>query len=339
MRRGDAPAPLGFFAREFHHLGAADIRLQRAAVHEHAAPYDLARLADALETASAQPEVHGRLALTDRARIAADEMLGRHGARDLEDPHEFIGAVHRVGLAIAHVVQRGFRRVSQRLPNAIGDQRVQARALVHFVEVRQRVILIEHAPVAARAHRRPVHVVQQAFGQVGSRRQVLQPLLILYADSGAAKVVGDAQRRDVHLALFQGLRVGQLGLGIAAGGEVHALAIQPGAHLARFAVAGRQHFRVERRLAEALLEHAGGMQQLIRDDGVVHAHAAFVEDPQNGLVAPQFGCQAGAGLFRARRQLAGGKRAHVAGIVHHRLARQPAAQAREEELVGEIHAP
>jgi hypothetical protein len=44
-----APAALGFFARQFHHLGAADIRLQRAAFHVDAAPDDLARLADALE--------------------------------------------------------------------------------------------------------------------------------------------------------------------------------------------------------------------------------------------------------------------------------------------------
>src|ERR1035438_854562 len=56
LRRSDPPAPLGLFARQFYHFGAADIRLQRAAIHEHAAPHDLARLADALETAPAQPE-------------------------------------------------------------------------------------------------------------------------------------------------------------------------------------------------------------------------------------------------------------------------------------------
>ena len=100
LRRGNPPAPLGLFARQFHHLGAADIRLQRAAIYENAAPYDLTRFADALETAAAQPEVHGRLPLADSARIAADEMRGRCCARDLEDPHEFFGAVHRVGLAI-----------------------------------------------------------------------------------------------------------------------------------------------------------------------------------------------------------------------------------------------
>jgi hypothetical protein len=121
------------------------------------------------------------------------------------------------------------------------------------------VVFVEHAPVAARAHRRPVHVVQQAFGQVGSRRQVLQPLLILDADGVAAEIVGDAQRRDVHLALLQNLRVGQVGLGSGPVRNCTPFAIQPGAHRARFLVAHRsQHLGVERRLAEALLEHAGG---------------------------------------------------------------------------------
>ena len=198
-------------------------------------------------------------------------------------------------------MQRGFGRIAQRFPDAIGHQRVQAGAFVHFVEMRQRLALVEHAPVAARAHRRPVHVVQQAFGQVGCRRQILQPLLILDADGVAAEVVGDAQRGDVHLALLEDLRVGQIGLRVAAGAELHAFAVEPGAHLLRFLGAGGEHFGVERRLAEALLEHAGGMQQFIGDDGVVHAHAAFVEDAHDGLVAPQFGGQARAGFLGARR--------------------------------------
>ena len=236
-------------------------------------------------------------------------------------------------------MQRRLGRVSQRLPNAIGDQRIQAGALVHFVEVRQRVIFIQHAPVAARAHRRPIDIVQQAFRQIGSRRQVLQTLLILDADGVAAEVVGDAQGRDVHFALFQDLRLRQIGFGIAADAKLHALVAQPGAHRARFIGAGREHFGIERGLAQALFEHACRMQQLIRNDGVVHAHAAFVENTQDGFVAAQLGGQACAGLLRAGRQLAGGQRAHVAGVVQDRLARQPAAQARQEEIVGKIRAP
>ena len=69
-------------------LGAADVRLQLAVLHEDAAPDDLARLADALQAAAAEAEVHRRLPLADRAGVPADEMLRRHGARNLEDPDE-----------------------------------------------------------------------------------------------------------------------------------------------------------------------------------------------------------------------------------------------------------
>ena len=41
--------------------------------------------------------------------------------------------------------------------------------------------------------------------------------------------------------------------------------------------------RVEGGLAQPLLVNAGLVQQLVRDDGVVHSHAAFVEDSDDGL--------------------------------------------------------
>ena len=72
-------------------------------------------------------------------------------------------------------------------------------------------------PLPRARHRRTVHIIQQALGQVRRRRQVLQALLILDADGVAAEIVGDAQRGDVHLALFENLGVGQVGFGVAAG--------------------------------------------------------------------------------------------------------------------------
>ena len=101
-------------------------------------------------------------------------------------------------------------------PDAIGDQRVQPGAFVHFVEVRQRAARHKARGRRRGVHRRTVDVVQQAFHQVGCRRQVLQALLILDADRVAAEIVGDAQRGDVHLALIQDLRVGQVGFRIRA---------------------------------------------------------------------------------------------------------------------------
>jgi hypothetical protein len=141
-------------------------------------------------------------------------MLRRHGARDLEDPHEFA----RCRLAIAHVVQRGFGRI-RALPHAIGDQRVQARAFVHFVEVRQR-----RFPHRARGRcRRAFTGGRSTLFNSPSARSEAGARSFSPADTGcrcvAAEVVGDAQRRDVHLALFQDLGVGQLGFGIGTGGS------------------------------------------------------------------------------------------------------------------------
>src|SRR5207237_6051043 len=118
LRRRHAPPALGFGLRQFHGAGAAEIHLQLTALHEHAAPYDFARLADALQAPSAQPEVHRRLPLADRARVTAHQVGRGHGPGDLEDPDEFLAAVYLVRFAVAHVVQSGLRRVAQRAPDA-----------------------------------------------------------------------------------------------------------------------------------------------------------------------------------------------------------------------------
>jgi hypothetical protein len=132
---------------------------------------------------------------------------------------------------------------------------------------------------------------------------ILQALLVLDADGIAAEIVGDAQRRHVHLALLVDLLVGEIGFRIRAGGKFHALVVEPAAHAAGFFIAHLPHFGEQRRLAEALLEDAGRMQQFIRDDGVVHAHAAFVEDAHDRFALPQFVCQATPELLGLGRQL------------------------------------
>ena len=52
----------------------------------------------------------------------------------------------------------------------------------------------------------------------------------------------------------------------------------------RLGVAAPAHLRDQRGLGQALLEEAGRVEQLVVDDGVVHAHAAFVEDAHDGLL-------------------------------------------------------
>ena len=135
-------------------------------------------------------EVHGRLALADGAGVAADEVRRRHRAGDLEDPDEVVA----VGVAPAHVVQRGGRVEAHGRPDAVGDERVHAGALVDLVEVRQRPARRRAPRAVLGVDRRTVDVVEQPLGQVGRGHQVLEALLVLDADGGAAEVVGDAQR-------------------------------------------------------------------------------------------------------------------------------------------------
>ena len=91
----------------------AEVAMQLAVHDEDAAPDDLARLADALERAAAEPEIHGRLAFADGALPAADEMRGRRRAGDEQHPDVVVHAVALIMLAPAQIVQRVFRRVSR----------------------------------------------------------------------------------------------------------------------------------------------------------------------------------------------------------------------------------
>ena len=73
--------------------------------------------------------------------VAADEVRRRHGAGDLEDPHEVVAVLR----APAHVVQRGRRIEAQRRPDAVRDERVDRGALVDLVEVRDRPARVQLA--------------------------------------------------------------------------------------------------------------------------------------------------------------------------------------------------
>ena len=110
---------------------------------------------------------------------------------------------------------------------AIGEQRVEAGAFVHFVEVRRGPGRRRDRPSVRAVDRRAVDVVQQPLGEVGGGREVLQALLILDADRVAAEFVGDSRRGDVHLALVEDLFQSELGLRILAKVERHAFLDEP----------------------------------------------------------------------------------------------------------------
>src|SRR5258706_2919087 len=82
LRSGCAPPPLRFLHRQLYRASTPEVNFQTAAIHEYATPDDLAGLADALESSAAEPEIHSRLALSDGADIASDEMVRGHGAGD-----------------------------------------------------------------------------------------------------------------------------------------------------------------------------------------------------------------------------------------------------------------
>ena len=149
-------------------------------------------------------------------------------------------------------------RKAQLAPQPIGDQAVQAGAFVHFVEVRHRLAGEQHA-AGLRADFTGGR--STLFSRPSTRslagRKVLQALLVLDADGGAAELVGEPDGGDVHLALLQGLGFGQFGLLVAAPVEGHALLQQPVQDLAGFGVADLLHGGVQGGLAQPLLEHAG----------------------------------------------------------------------------------
>ena len=64
-------------------------------------------------------------------------------------------------------------------------------------------------------------------------------------------------------------------------------AIQPSVNFGRLVTAYLAHRSEQRRLAQALLEQASQVEQLVRDDRVVHAHAALVEHAHDRLAVAQ----------------------------------------------------
>ena len=200
-------------ARQLDDAGAAEVHLQLAVLDEDPRPDDLAGLGDALERAAAEAEVHRRLPLAGGAAPAADEVGRRGRAADQEHPDVVLDRARAVPVAPADVVQRVFDRLAHRLVDAVGHQAVEAGALVHLVEVRQRL-----ARRRARACRRGcVTGGRSALLSVPSTRSLagsrsFRPCWYWMPIVCAAEIVGDPHGGDVHLALREDLVVGQVGL-------------------------------------------------------------------------------------------------------------------------------
>src|SRR5438067_1540344 len=88
--------------------------MERAVHDEDAAPDDVTGFGDAFEGTAAETEVHRRLAFARRAFVAADEMRGRRGAGDEENPNVIVDLPFTPALS----PRRGRRRAAVMLAPA-----------------------------------------------------------------------------------------------------------------------------------------------------------------------------------------------------------------------------
>ena len=137
----------------------------------------------------------------------------------------------------------------------------------------------------------------------------------------------------------ENLRPGEFGRFIAAQFHLQAFALQPGNDFRSFVIADLLHGGVERRLAEAFLEAAGGVQKLVGNDGIEHAHAAFIEHAKNGFVPAKSAGELTTGLLVIGRQFQQREIAHVGLIMRDGAGAQPLMQTRFEKAVREGFTP
>ena len=104
-------------------------------------------------------------------------------------------------------------------------------------------------------------------------------------------------------------------------------------------VADGAHAVVQRRLAEALLVDAHGVDVLVIEDGVVHAHAALIEDAHDGLLLLHLRGQRATQLGLGGRQPGSVEVAHVRRIVLDLAALHPSLECLASPFVAEVLAP
>ena len=222
--------------------------------------------------------------------------------------------------------------------DAISHQTVETGTLIDLVKVRQGLAAANDAPLGIFC-RWSVGVIEQTLGEIGSGEEILEPLLVLDADGVAAEFIGDAQGRDVGATLRENLGLGELGFFVGAEMELHALGEKPMVDRAALLLRDLGGGVVERGLGQAFLVDAGGEEQLVRNDGVIHAHAALVEDPHDRFVGAEFFGQSLGDTEGAGRHFRLGQFLHMVGRVGDAAFSQPALQSGEEKFVGKVERP
>ena len=250
---GFRPASFGLFLRKFHNLRHANVTLQLSPHNKNTTPHNPPRLGNALHRPAAQTEIHRRLALTRRSLPSADEMSRWRRTGNQKHPNVFTATVDLAGSAPPQIMQRVLRRPSEFYPEAIRGQRVQPGAFVHFVKVRHR-LAGKQLPAIRIPNRRSIDVVQHTLGEIAGRRQILETLLVLNADRGTTELIRNPHGRDVHFALQEHLRLGQVGFLVGPELKFYALFSEPGVNLSGLPIANILHRSEQGRLAQALFE-------------------------------------------------------------------------------------
>src|SRR3954464_11666301 len=223
-------------------------------------------------------------------------------------------------LAPSQIVQRVLRWKTELAPEPVRDQPIEPRALIHFVEMRQSLPRKKDVTFPG-SHWRTVHVIQQPFHEITGRSEVLQPLLVLNSYRRAPKLVRDAHRGNVQLALLKRLILREFGSFISSELKTHPSVNKPIQHLTSFGFRDLLHRSKQAGLAQPFFEHSRRMQQFVRNDGVEHPHPSLVENPQDGFTLLQLAREFSADIFISRRDLQRRKLADMALIVsNHALA-------------------
>ena len=339
---GQMPAALGFLIRQGDHAGAADVHAQPPTLDKNARPDDFTGMGHAAQGAASFAKKHRRLAHAVRAHVATDIMRRRHRARNFQHPDKGIGAARGVKIAPAQIVKRGFHRLAQRPVHPVGEDAIKARAFIHLVEMDDRPASTDHLPGCVApiiGNRRALVIVEQPLGQIRSGQKILEPLLILDADRLATKPLREARGGDIHPALIKHLAQGQLGRLVLAQMKGKAGGADPVVNGAGLGLGHLGGFVIEGGLRQTFLEHPKREQKFIRNDGVIHAHAAFVENAHDGAPVTQIGGDGGCHTRQLGRHGGGLKPVQVAQIMANAPRREPPAQMGAEPIILEIDAP
>ena len=299
-------------------------------------------LADALERAAAEPEVHRRLALAGGARRSRRRSATAGPTRRSRTPRRISAVRTSSPQRTSCSVVAGSRpiAVQTRLVTSASRPAHSSTSL----KCGSGLPVVQHRGAPSRLrHRRALDVVQQPLDQVatpGSRS--FSPCWYWMPIGVAAEVVGDPQRR--RCTSCTGSRICASVSSVASSVPVRNVMprrVQPGPDGLRLGVGHRAHLRVRARTGcSRSLKMPSRVEQLVVDDRVVHPHAALVEDAHDGLLALQLARPARRPSSTSGPPARLRAVAHVAGVVGD-LPGRPASCRRpsREPVVGEVLAP